>query len=117
MLLLEGSTAIATSPPVRCNPRNPSKLNLTLLTTRMPALESPLVDSGDSKAGIRVVKRVKFNFDGFLGLQRTGGDVAIAVDPSNSSIVYVAYNDDDGADYMLHVLRSTNRGVTWSGDL
>ena len=76
-----------------------------------------LVDSGDSKAGIRVVKKVKFNFDGFLGLQRTGGDVAIAVDPSNSSIVYVAYNDDDGADYMLHVLRSTNRGVTWSGDL
>src|SRR2546425_112487 len=76
-----------------------------------------LVDSGDSKAGIRVVKKVKFNFDGFLGLQRTGGDVAIAVDPSNSSIVYVAYNDDVGADYMLHVLRSTNRGVTWSGDL
>ncbi|PYR82488.1 MAG: hypothetical protein DMG18_14865, partial [Acidobacteria bacterium] len=66
-----------------------------------------LVDSGDSKAGIRIVKNVKFNFDGFLRLQRTGGDAAIAVDPSNSSIVYVAYNDDVGADYMLHVLRST----------
>jgi hypothetical protein len=76
-----------------------------------------LVDSGDGKVGVRVVKGVKFNFDGFLGLQRTGGDVSIAVDPTNSSIVYIAYNDDIGADYVLHVLRSTDRGVTWSGDL
>lgn len=76
-----------------------------------------LVDSGDGKAGIRVVKDVKFNFDGFLGFQRTGGDVSIAVDPSNSSIVYIAYNDDVGPDYMLHVLRTTDRGVTWSGDV
>jgi hypothetical protein len=76
-----------------------------------------LVDSGDNKAGVRVVQHAKFNFDGFLGLQRTGGDVSIAVDPSNSSIVYIAYNDDVGPDYMLHVLRSTDRGVTWSSDV
>ncbi len=76
-----------------------------------------LVDGGDGKAGVRVVKDVKFNFDGFLGLQRTGGDVSIAVDPSNSGIVYIAYNDDADADYMLHVLRSTDRGATWSSDL
>jgi len=76
-----------------------------------------LMDSGDGKAGVRVVKDAKFNFEGFLGLQRTGGDVSIAVDPSNSSVVYVAYNDDAGSDYMLHVLRSTDRGATWSGDL
>jgi len=76
-----------------------------------------LVDAADGKAGVRVATGVKFNFDGFLGLQRTGGDVSIAVDPTNSSIVYVAYNDDIGADYMLHVQRSTDRGKTWSGDV
>jgi hypothetical protein len=76
-----------------------------------------LLDPGDGKAGVRVVQNVKFNFDGFLGLQRTGGDVSIAVDPSNSSIVYVAYNDDVGSDYMMHVLRSADRGVTWSADV
>jgi hypothetical protein len=76
-----------------------------------------LVDPGDGKAGARVATNVKFNFNGFLGLQRTGGDVAMAVDPSNSSILYVAYNDDIGADYVLHVLRSTDRGMTWSRDI
>jgi hypothetical protein len=76
-----------------------------------------LVDPSDGKAGKRVVTSVKFNFDGFLGKQRTGGDVSIAVDPTNSSIVYIAYNDDIGSDYVLHVLRSTDRGATWSGDL
>jgi hypothetical protein len=76
-----------------------------------------LLDPGDGKIGVCVVKNVKFNFGGFLGFQRTGGGVSIAVDPSNSSIVYVAYNDDVGPDYVLHVLRSTDRGVTWSGDV
>src|SRR3954447_6428823 len=76
-----------------------------------------LLDPADGKAGVRVVKNVKFDFNGVLGFQRTGGDVSIAVDPSNSSIVYIAYNDDIGPDYVLHVLRSTDRGVTWSGDL
>jgi hypothetical protein len=76
-----------------------------------------LVDPGDGKVGVRVVTNVKFNFNGFLGLQRTGGDVSIAVDPTNSSVVYVAYNDDIGTDYMLHVRRSTDRGLTWSADL
>jgi hypothetical protein len=76
-----------------------------------------LVDPGDGKSGVRVVTKVKFNFNGFLGLQRTGGDVSIAVDPTNSSVVYIAYNDDIGADYMLHVRRSADRGLTWSADL
>jgi hypothetical protein len=76
-----------------------------------------LVDPADGKAGVRVAKAVKFNFDGFLGLQRTGGDVALAVDPGDSAKVYVAYNDDRGSDYVLHVLRSLDRGLTWSADL
>lgn len=76
-----------------------------------------LKDSGDGKAGVRVAQGAKFNFDGYLGLQRTGGDVAIAVDPTNSAKVYVAYNDDRGSDYVLHLLRSQDRGATWSADL
>jgi hypothetical protein len=76
-----------------------------------------LVDPDDGKAGVRLVKGARFNFNGFLGLQRTGGDVSIAVDPTNSNVVYVAYNDDQGPTYMLHVLRSTDRGRTWSPEL
>jgi hypothetical protein len=64
------------------------------------------------------VRGAKFNFNGFLGLQRTGGDVSIAVDPKNSDIVYAAYNDDQPNNvYALHVLRSTDRGRTWSAEL
>lgn len=77
-----------------------------------------LVDPGDNKAGMRVIRGAKFNFDGFLGLQRTGGDVSMAVDPNNSDIVYIAYNDDQpNGVYALHVLRSTDRGHTWSAEL
>jgi len=76
-----------------------------------------LVDPGDGKAGIRVVQGARFNFNGYLGLQRTGGDVSIAVDPRDSDVVYVAYNADEDSVYALHVLRSTDRGRTWSRDL
>jgi len=76
-----------------------------------------LVDPGDGKAGVRVARNTNFNFNGFLGMQRTGGDVALAVDPGKSDVVYIAYNDDQGPSYVLHVLRSTDRGQTWSSDL
>ena len=77
-----------------------------------------LVDPTDHKSGIRVVRGAKFNFNGVLGLQRTGGDVGIALDPKNSDVVYLAYNDNqpDGV-YALHILRSTDRGQTWSPEL
>jgi hypothetical protein len=84
---------------------------------RGPKPFSDLVDPADRKTGVRVARGTKFNFNGYLGLQRTGGDVALAVDPTDSDAVYIAYNDDHGSDYMLHVLRSTDRGQTWSADL
>jgi hypothetical protein len=76
-----------------------------------------LVDPGDSKAGLRVVRDAKFNFSGFLGQQRTGGDVAITVDPTNKNTVYIAYNDDQpGGIYGLHVFKSVDAGKTWTAD-
>lgn len=75
-----------------------------------------LVDS-DGLAGKRVAQGVTFQFDASIGQERTGGDVTIAVDPTNSSNVYIAYADQQPAGYTLHVRRSTDRGVTWSSDL
>ena len=79
---------------------------------------SDLKDPIDNKVGIRVVRGASFNFSGEKGQQRLGGDVALAVDPTNSAIIYIAYNDDQpNGVYALHVLRSTDRGQTWSPEL
>ena len=43
------------------------------------------------------------------------GVSGIAVDPNNSSIIYIATGDDDDLDtYSLGVMKSTNGGVTWN---
>jgi hypothetical protein len=75
-----------------------------------------LSDPGDGGAGVRVVQNSKFNFDDFLGAERTGGAVSIGVDPTNSSVVYVAWADDQPAGYTIHLRRSTDRGQTWSSN-
>lgn len=76
---------------------------------------SALVDPGDGLPGRRVALNVQFVWNELLGNQRIGGDIAVAVDPTNSSIVYLAWADkraDTG--YTLHLRRSTDRGETWS---
>jgi hypothetical protein len=73
-----------------------------------------LTDPADHLAGVRVAKGRTFNFGDHLGLQRIGGDVSIAVDPRDSSNVYLAWADGKGRNYTLHVRRSTDRGLTWS---
>jgi hypothetical protein len=79
---------------------------------------SDLIDPIDNKAGMRVVRGAKFNFNGEKGQQRLGGDVALCVDPTNSDIICMAYNDDQpNGVYALHLLRSTDRGRTWSPEL
>ncbi|HJP94025.1 MAG TPA: choice-of-anchor D domain-containing protein [Pyrinomonadaceae bacterium] len=72
-----------------------------------------LTDGG--VAGRRVVTGTTVVFNQMLGNQRTGGQATIAVDPSNSSTVYIAWGD--GTPFTLHLRRSTDQGVTWSGDL
>jgi hypothetical protein len=78
-----------------------------------------LIDPGDGNAGLRVVTGAsRAPFADLLGTQRVGGQLAIAVDPRNSSVLYIAWADGSaGANQTIHVRRSTDRGVNWSGDL
>ena len=56
-----------------------------------------------------------------MGQERLGGDLTIAVDPQDSSAVWVAWCDrvggPSGTDWTLHVRHSTDRGQTWSADV
>jgi hypothetical protein len=82
-------------------------------TTPFAALKDP----GDNLAGRLVVKGVQFTWNAIMGQERLGGDLSIAVDPSNSSTVYIAYCDVQSGSYTIHIRRSTDRGATWSPDL
>jgi hypothetical protein len=83
------------------------------------ALKDPL----DGNVGLRVVQGINFPFNitgtPAGGQERIGGSISIAVDPRNSSTVWVAWGDSQpGSLLTLHVRRSTDRGKTWSnGDL
>lgn len=76
-----------------------------------------LVDPGDGVVGRLVANNVNFTWDGTLGQERLGGDLAIAVDPNNSSIVYIAFCDVQSGSYTIHIRSSQDRGVNWSADL
>jgi hypothetical protein len=56
-----------------------------------------------------------------MGHERLGADAAVAVDPSDSDVVYIAWGDRPGAGvaspWTIHVRRSDDRGRTWSKDL
>jgi|RhiMetdeSRZDD1v2_1073273.scaffolds.fasta_scaffold42182_4 hypothetical protein len=86
-----------------------------------PSPFTSLVDPSDLKPGVRVARSITFPFhhdeNGVPGQQRLGGDVAIAVDPTNRDVVYVAFASLEQSGYTVHVRRSTDAGLTWSGDL
>ena len=77
-----------------------------------------LKDPSDKLPGRLVVKKVSIPWSNAptLGQERIGSTLSIAVDPNNSSTVYVGWADRGrkGDIYTLHVRRSTDRGVTWS---
>ena len=76
-----------------------------------------LMDS-DGFAGIRVVQNVSVVWGGALGNERLqGSQLSIAVDPSNSANVYVAWADGDSTNYTLHVRHSIDSGAHWSTDI
>ncbi len=81
-----------------------------------------LLDPGDLKAGFRVGSSVTLpwqNGVNFIGQERGGNHVAIAVDPKDSSTVYLAWADFPGGNppLTMHLQRSTTRGTSWSSDL
>jgi len=76
----------------------------------------------DTNPGVRVVSGVSIpplNAT-LLGTQRVGSQLAIAVDPTDSQTVYVAWADSTtGPNYTVHVRRSKLGGAagSWSADL
>ena len=77
-----------------------------------------LTDPSDKQPGRVVVKNASIPWSNAptLGQERIGSTLSIAVDPHNSSIVYLSWADkgSKGDIYTLHVRNSTDRGVTWS---
>jgi len=73
-----------------------------------------LKDSNDGKAGQIVKAGVQFTWGSLLGQQRIGGDLSIAVDPTDSQVVFVAWCADGANGYTLNVQRSGDAGQTWA---
>lgn len=106
----------ANTPSARCDVIVARDNNFGTMATPFSALSDP----GDGIRGIRVVtNRLVPAFPANLGANRlVASNLSIAVHPSNSAIVYIAWADRVGAtDYTLHMRRSTNSGATWSADL
>ncbi|MEU6592017.1 hypothetical protein ABZ923_22785 [Streptomyces sp. NPDC046881] len=78
-----------------------------------------LKDADDSGIGQRVAAERTERFNGFMGQERLGGDLSIAVDPTDAASVWVAWCDRVGSQTgcTLHVRHSTDRGQTWSQDV
>ncbi|MFL6012670.1 MAG: hypothetical protein ACJ734_12880 [Gaiellaceae bacterium] len=78
------------------------------------------ISDTDGLAGVRVVTgRTVATLNSMLGTQRIGSANAIAVDPRDPNIVYIAWCDGAVGAYTVRVRRSTNGGIagSWSGDL
>jgi hypothetical protein len=67
----------------------------------------------DGMKGIHVATGLAMPLDGWLGQQRVGSQLSLAVDPTNSRIVYVAWGDSLNANFTLHVRNSIDGGKTW----
>ncbi len=83
-----------------------------------------LKDPDDNHSGLRVARGRLTHFTasiGPLGQERIGADLAIAVDPTDATHVWLAWCDRvggvTGTDWTLHVRHSTDSGATWSGDV
>jgi hypothetical protein len=81
---------------------------------------SALTDPSDGSVGRRLATNLTAVFGNIMGQERLNGDSAIAVDPTNPDVVWVAWGDQPGgvaSPWTIHVRRSTDAGRNWSGDL
>jgi hypothetical protein len=81
---------------------------------------SALTDPVDGSVGLRLATNLTGDLNGVMGQQRLGADSAIAVDPANPDVVWVAWGDQPQgtlSPWTIHVRRSADGGQTWSGDL
>ena len=106
-------------------------LNIDIVVTRddnwgssatpFSALVEPPPPQGDGVIGQRVATNRFVRFNALMGQERLGADLSIAVDPTDSGTVWIAWCDRvggmAGTDWTLHVSRSTDRGQTWSADV
>lgn len=76
---------------------------------------------GDGLIGQRVAINQFVRWNATMGQERLGSDLSVAVDPTDSNTVWVAWcnrvGGTSGTDWTLHVRRSTDRGQTWSADV
>lgn len=130
-------------PPIRCAPHENGTVYVAYLSVKKTLTNSSLcdvvvarddsfatgatpftalIDTGDGVAGVRVAKSIAmpwtFPFT-FLGNERIGASLSIAVDPRDHRKVYLAWGDgpNTGSTVTLRVRRSEDSGQTWSGDL
>jgi hypothetical protein len=75
---------------------------------------SSLKDPGDKLPGVLVVKQRAVAWNRCLGGDRLGGDLAIAVHPSDKNKVYLVWSDWAKSRVSLHLKYSTNGGKDWS---
>jgi len=81
---------------------------------------SALIDGTAGSIGQRVVTGRTIVFNASMGQERLGADSAIAVDPSDSDNVWIAWGDRPhgvSSSWTIHVRGSSDRGRTWSPDL
>lgn len=78
-----------------------------------------LVDSRDNVVGTRVRDDLYAYWNAEMGQERLGADLAIAVDPTDSSTAWVAWGYKYGGPassipWVIEVARSTDRGRNWA---
>lgn len=77
-----------------------------------------ITDPVTGLAGVNVATSSSADFNFLLGTQRTGSQMAIAVDPRDWQIVWLAWCDGiPTSSYTVHLRRSIDGGQTWSADL
>jgi hypothetical protein len=75
------------------------------------------LQDADTFVGQRVAVGVNFTWNALLGQQRIGGDLSVAVDPTDSRIAYVAWAADGPGGYTITVQRSADGGQMWAAPI